>query len=706
MERTNIPAAATLLGKSVIREDHPLYLGIYEGAMGREDVSQFVENSDCVIILGAFMTDTNLGLYTAHLDRGRSIYATSEKISIKYHTYEDGTFGDFLDSLLAATIRKRQPPVLDWLKPPPESVTVQPDAPMTVRRLFERLNEFITDDMIVITDIGNSLFGAVDLWFGTDGGGVSRFDVGRNAILTYTTGDGLADNRVWAIGEDQRGHLWFGSSGRVVSRYDGKKFVKYTEKDGFGGRWVMAIHRDRQGNLWVGSMNGVSRYDGKTFVNYTTQDGLAKNRVWGIGEDTQGNLWLGTENGGVSRFDGKEFTTYTTKDGLGVNTVQAIHEDQNGFLWFATRGGGVSCYDGKKFATYPISDGLASDTVTAIHEDQGGHLWFGTGSGGVVHYDGVAFQSLDTRDGLIGDLVSSIDQDTDGTLWFATDKGATRYGRNTLPPHVKIVAVTTDQRYIDLSTLKSFTSGSRVTIEYTSIDLKTHTDKRLYRYQMKGYDTNWEKPTKQTSVDYLDLKPGKYTFEVQAIDRDLNYSEPATLTLHVKRPWWVFVLWGTIGIIVPIAVAGFYFGKRLQTQRAIAQQFNPYIAGRVVGSDLFYGRSDILTDIERTLANNCCSTASGASARPVCNTNLKNACQTPMTRPTSSSPPTSTCKALLKRISSAPLRRALSNIVGARFPHPHRARGPRPHRRCALTKPVTATPTAISPATCEPSSIT
>ena len=86
IEKANIPFASTILGKSVMSEQHPLCLGVYEGAMGRDDVRAYVESSDCVIMLGTFMTDINLGIYTARLDPARSISATSEKLSIRYHT--------------------------------------------------------------------------------------------------------------------------------------------------------------------------------------------------------------------------------------------------------------------------------------------------------------------------------------------------------------------------------------------------------------------------------------------------------------------------------------------------------------------------------------------------------------------------------------------------------------------------------------------
>src|SRR3954468_23322540 len=174
--KTNIPVAATVLGKSVIGEQHPFYLGIYEGAMGRDDVRQYVEDSDCLIMLGAFMTDINLGVYTARLDPARSISATSEKLSIRYHNYEDVRFKDFVDGLLRLPLRRRKLGKIPQPKPPVALSLAKSDQPaggsghststrrLTVKRLFERLNFFLSANTVVVADVGDALFGATDLF--------------------------------------------------------------------------------------------------------------------------------------------------------------------------------------------------------------------------------------------------------------------------------------------------------------------------------------------------------------------------------------------------------------------------------------------------------------------------------------------------------------------------------------------------------------
>ena len=162
-EEKQIPVVTTLLGKSVIPEAHPLYLGIYSGAMGRAEVTTLVETSDCIIVLGAFMTDVNLGIYTANLERSRCVYATADRISARYSTYEDVAFEDFIDGLCSPKLKERGAIDLEWVLTVPEPFEMVPDQPLTVHRLFQQLNQFLGADMTVIPDIGDSLWGAADL---------------------------------------------------------------------------------------------------------------------------------------------------------------------------------------------------------------------------------------------------------------------------------------------------------------------------------------------------------------------------------------------------------------------------------------------------------------------------------------------------------------------------------------------------------------
>jgi indolepyruvate decarboxylase len=145
----------------VVRETHPQYLGIYEGAIGRDDVRRAVEGSDCLLLLGAFLTDIDLGMATAKLEEGRTINATAERVSIRHHHYEDVPLGEFITGLArVAPRRRRARPRRQRALP---AFSPRPRAPITVRRFFQRLNDFLDARSLVICDIGDSLFGAADL---------------------------------------------------------------------------------------------------------------------------------------------------------------------------------------------------------------------------------------------------------------------------------------------------------------------------------------------------------------------------------------------------------------------------------------------------------------------------------------------------------------------------------------------------------------
>ncbi len=162
-EEHEIPICATLLGKSVVSEKHPLYVGVYEGAMGRESVRKYVEDSDCVILLGTFMTDINLGIFTARLDPGRCIYATSERLRIRHHQFHDVLLEHFAKGLARIRFKTVKRELPDTLRPETEPFQLKPDTPITSRRLFQRVNALLDENMVVIPDVGDCLFGASDL---------------------------------------------------------------------------------------------------------------------------------------------------------------------------------------------------------------------------------------------------------------------------------------------------------------------------------------------------------------------------------------------------------------------------------------------------------------------------------------------------------------------------------------------------------------
>ena len=160
---TGIPITASMLAKSVISETHPLYLGLYEGAMGREQISSFVEQSDCVILLGTMLTDVNLGIFTAKLNLANSILATSEELRISHHHFHNVLIEDFIQGLAGSCPKARKQTL-----PPGPSVAREPfilekDRPITTTRLVRRLDESLDDKTIVIADVGDALFASSEL---------------------------------------------------------------------------------------------------------------------------------------------------------------------------------------------------------------------------------------------------------------------------------------------------------------------------------------------------------------------------------------------------------------------------------------------------------------------------------------------------------------------------------------------------------------
>ena len=308
--------------------------------------------------------------------------------------------------------------------------------------------------------------------------------------------------------------------------------------------------------MWVGTNGGVSRYNGANWTTFTTRQSLVNNGVNAILQDHRGNFWFGTDNG-VSRFDppstpgqAGHWTTFNTHNGLVYNTVRTIIQDRDGTLWFGTYGGGVSRFDGTQWQSFTRAQDPADDWTQVIFQDQAGHLWFGSWNGGVLRYDGQTLQTLIRADGLAGNGIKAIFQDHDGALWFGTGDGVTRY-RPPPPasPPVLIEAVAADDRYEGATDVAISSGAGLVAFEFRGISFKTRPEAMVYRYRLKGHDANWQ-TTRARRVEYRNLPRGGYVFEVQAVDRDLNYSAmPASVNLQMHLPY------ERIGWIAALAIA-------------------------------------------------------------------------------------------------------------------------------------------------------
>jgi indolepyruvate decarboxylase len=181
-EKLNIPIAADLLSKSAVPENHPLYLGVYGGAMSSDQsVRDYVESADCVLMLGTFITDMSMGIYTAKLDRRRTVLATTESIKVAYHNYEDITFPDYLTALVhccnkpprraASSLLNPEPQTLNPKKfrhpnphtPPKHLVKSELTDPLTMKELIRILGLHLDEHCCVVCDVGDGLFGALGI---------------------------------------------------------------------------------------------------------------------------------------------------------------------------------------------------------------------------------------------------------------------------------------------------------------------------------------------------------------------------------------------------------------------------------------------------------------------------------------------------------------------------------------------------------------
>lgn len=169
------PVATTALGKGLISERDSNFIGTYTGALANEPTRQAVEEADLLLCLGAWMTDLNLGNYTARLDPSRMIVANSERVRVRHHVYEHIPLESFLSALRealprgahAAQSRSKNADLAaraqsNFASPHATHYAADyipiADAKLTADRFWARLGRFLEDGEVLIADTGSCTF--------------------------------------------------------------------------------------------------------------------------------------------------------------------------------------------------------------------------------------------------------------------------------------------------------------------------------------------------------------------------------------------------------------------------------------------------------------------------------------------------------------------------------------------------------------------
>jgi ligand-binding sensor domain-containing protein/signal transduction histidine kinase len=285
------------------------------------------------------------------------------------------------------------------------------------------------------------------LWFGTYNGLVV-YD--GQQFKTYTTAQGLSDNQIQTMVEDNAGNLWMGTRNSGAMRLALNGLVTFNQADGlnhteihnliatpagevfaadatfsinrFSNSRFMAIHPqvpidrqvgwlrqgaflDRDGGWWIltpGGLYGYGRLEQVEQMQYrapemvfTEQQGLSSNDIFRLFKDSQENIWvsIGTPSHQLMRFDLKtgRFQAYNEGDGMPAkNSAAAFAEDSAGRIWMGLYLGGLLRYDAGRLKIFTTEDGLPPMGVLAVHLDRRERLWIATSGGGLARLDNLA----------------------------------------------------------------------------------------------------------------------------------------------------------------------------------------------------------------------------------------------------------------------------------------------------------------------------
>lgn len=295
------------------------------------------------------------------------------------------------------------------------------------------------------------------LWIGTKGNGIMRFDSRANVfhpyMIPFKAKYQNEDNKkfIKCIIKDSKGEMWIGSEeGLGVYDRNADSFHTFGYQNEFEEQLlsadISAILEDNQGNYWVASYQGGVNLlkRNRSFDHYKFHDDVisqsGSKSVSSVLEDSDGNLWIGYFTSGIDLFlrgsDKKISFNPFQNCGLGKGSVFKIFEDSKKNIWTGTYEGGLQLYDKtkRKFVSYNFSKKVSNTDVRGICEDPDGNLWIATHGYGVEKWDTrkhifTQFKAdyVNVDNSLASDWLSTIFCDSRGRIWAGSPSGLSVY---------------------------------------------------------------------------------------------------------------------------------------------------------------------------------------------------------------------------------------------------------------------------------------
>ncbi len=251
--------------------------------------------------------------------------------------------------------------------------------------------------------------------------GLFRLTVSTNPEVVPVPG---VEGPVVSIVEDRDGIVWAATWGRGLFRIHGATALRWTQNDGLPDDFVHTLFEDEEGSLWIGSRSGLSRWRSGPIVPYGPGEGLHAQFLSSIVGDADGGIWVGTWRRGLHRYRQGAFKTMPTGFPEDTSLIRAMAFADDGSYWISDWYN-LHHVGSRGWIRYTSEDLGFSAAIQAILLDRRGGLWLG-GNHGLALYPG-GVPTANPVSHLPGVRVRQLMQDSRGVVWAATDEGLYRF---------------------------------------------------------------------------------------------------------------------------------------------------------------------------------------------------------------------------------------------------------------------------------------